>query len=122
VVEGEVGEMYLRIIYGKWVLTWFNAGEYRVDILRRGTDGDRPGAAPHAAARRGEGPGAQRHGRPAVRALHRARDHARGAPPRVLAVADRSRLALPRRAVPLRAPARRRLWRLSGGVAIGGRI
>ena len=33
VVEGEVGEMCLRIIDEKWVLTWFNAGEYRVDIL-----------------------------------------------------------------------------------------
>lgn len=33
VLAGEVGEMCLRIVDEKWVLTWFNAGLYRVDAL-----------------------------------------------------------------------------------------
>ena len=32
-VDGGVGEMCLRIVDGKWLLTWFNAGEYRCDLL-----------------------------------------------------------------------------------------
>ena len=33
VVGGHVGEMCLRIVDDKWVLTWFNAGLYRADLL-----------------------------------------------------------------------------------------
>ena len=33
VVGGQVGEMCLRIVEDKWVLTWFNAGLYRCDVL-----------------------------------------------------------------------------------------
>lgn len=33
VLGGHVGEMCLRIVEDKWVLTWFNAGLYRVDML-----------------------------------------------------------------------------------------
>ncbi|MGO1480119.1 MAG: DUF4185 domain-containing protein [Brachybacterium sp.] len=33
VVGGQVGEMCLRIVDGAWVLTWFNAGLYRADVL-----------------------------------------------------------------------------------------
>ena len=33
VLSGDVGEMCLRIVDDKWVLTWFDAGLYRVDIL-----------------------------------------------------------------------------------------
>ncbi|MFJ8310051.1 MULTISPECIES: DUF4185 domain-containing protein [unclassified Streptomyces] len=31
VLEGKSGEMCLRPLAGRWVLTWFNAGEYRID-------------------------------------------------------------------------------------------
>ncbi|MEU3229193.1 DUF4185 domain-containing protein [Nocardiopsis alba] len=31
VLEGAFGEMCLRPIDGKWALTWFNAGDYRID-------------------------------------------------------------------------------------------
>lgn len=33
VLGGQVGEMCLRIVEDRWVLTWFNAGLYRVDVL-----------------------------------------------------------------------------------------
>lgn len=33
VLGGSVGEMCLRIVEEQWVLTWFNAGLYRVDVL-----------------------------------------------------------------------------------------
>ncbi|MGP9538008.1 DUF4185 domain-containing protein [Brachybacterium sp. AOP43-C2-M15] len=33
VLGGEVGEMCLRIVEDRWVLTWFNAGLYRADVL-----------------------------------------------------------------------------------------
>lgn len=32
-VDGQVGEMCLRIVEDSWVLTWFNSGLYRVDVL-----------------------------------------------------------------------------------------
>ena len=32
-VDGDVGEMCLRIVDDRWVLTWFNGPDYRVDIL-----------------------------------------------------------------------------------------
>ena len=32
VLHGAIGEMCLRIVEGSWVLTWFNAGLYRVDV------------------------------------------------------------------------------------------
>ncbi|MFI6937663.1 DUF4185 domain-containing protein [Streptomyces sp. NPDC050418] len=31
VLEGKFGELCLRPLGGKWVLTWFNAGDYRID-------------------------------------------------------------------------------------------
>ncbi|MGW7354097.1 DUF4185 domain-containing protein [Streptomyces sp. NPDC054784] len=31
VLEGAFGELCLRPLGGKWVLTWFNAGDYRID-------------------------------------------------------------------------------------------
>lgn len=31
VLEGRFGELCLRPLDGKWVLTWFNAGDYRID-------------------------------------------------------------------------------------------
>ncbi|WP_349258265.1 DUF4185 domain-containing protein [Stackebrandtia sp.] len=31
ILEGAFGEMSLRPLGGKWVLTWFNAGDYRID-------------------------------------------------------------------------------------------
>ena len=31
ILEGRFGEMSLRPLDGKWVLTWFNAGDYRID-------------------------------------------------------------------------------------------
>jgi hypothetical protein len=33
VLGGQVGEMCLRIVEDRWVLTWFNAGLYRVDVI-----------------------------------------------------------------------------------------
>lgn len=33
VLDGQVGEMCLRIVEDMWVLTWFNAGLYRADVL-----------------------------------------------------------------------------------------
>ena len=33
VLEGSIGEMCLRIVDGTWVLTYFDAGNYRADIL-----------------------------------------------------------------------------------------
>jgi hypothetical protein len=33
VLEGEFGEMSFRPLGGKWILTWFNAGDYRMDGL-----------------------------------------------------------------------------------------
>ncbi|MFC7375669.1 DUF4185 domain-containing protein [Brachybacterium sp. GCM10030267] len=33
VIDGAIGEMCLRIVDGEWVLTYFDAGNYRVDIL-----------------------------------------------------------------------------------------
>ena len=37
VLGGQVGEMCLRIVEDRWVLTWFNAGLYRVDVLLAGS-------------------------------------------------------------------------------------
>ena len=37
VLCGQVGEMCLRIVEDRWVLTWFNAGLYRVDVLLAGS-------------------------------------------------------------------------------------
>ena len=34
IIPGKVGEMCLRRVDSQWMLTWFNAGEYRVDALR----------------------------------------------------------------------------------------
>jgi len=31
ILTGSFGEMSLRPLGGKWVLTWFNAGDYRID-------------------------------------------------------------------------------------------
>lgn len=31
VLEGQFGELCLRPLDGKWILTWFNAGDYRID-------------------------------------------------------------------------------------------
>jgi hypothetical protein len=31
ILEGKFGELCLRPLGGKWVLTWFNAGDYRID-------------------------------------------------------------------------------------------
>ncbi|AJE81206.1 MULTISPECIES: DUF4185 domain-containing protein [Streptomyces] len=31
ILEGKFGELCLRPLDGKWVLTWFNAGDYRID-------------------------------------------------------------------------------------------
>ncbi|MQA26631.1 MAG: DUF4185 domain-containing protein [Micromonosporaceae bacterium] len=31
ILEGRFGELCLRPLGGKWVLTWFNAGDYRID-------------------------------------------------------------------------------------------
>ena len=31
ILEGRFGELCLRPLDGKWVLTWFNAGDYRID-------------------------------------------------------------------------------------------
>lgn len=33
VLGGQVGEMCLRLVEDRWVLTWFNAGLYRVDVI-----------------------------------------------------------------------------------------
>ncbi|WP_193105733.1 DUF4185 domain-containing protein [Brachybacterium sp. FME24] len=33
ILEGEIGEMCLRIVEDQWVLTYFDAGNYRVDVL-----------------------------------------------------------------------------------------
>lgn len=37
IIPGQVGEMCLRRIEGSWVLTWFNAGDYRVDARKADT-------------------------------------------------------------------------------------
>jgi hypothetical protein len=46
VLEGQVGEMCLRIVEDTWVLTWFNAGEYRVDILSAASPTEIAGSTP----------------------------------------------------------------------------
>ncbi len=33
VLDGRVGEMCLRPLDGRWLLTWFNEGDYRIDAL-----------------------------------------------------------------------------------------
>lgn len=48
VLEGQFGEMCLRPLDGKWVLTWFNAGDYRID----GIIMDTPTSDLHQAHRR----------------------------------------------------------------------
>lgn len=33
ILEGAFGELCLRPLDGKWILTWFNAGDYRIDAI-----------------------------------------------------------------------------------------
>ncbi|RBM21401.1 hypothetical protein DEH69_05770 [Streptomyces sp. PT12] len=33
ILEGAFGELCLRPLGGKWILTWFNAGDYRIDAI-----------------------------------------------------------------------------------------
>jgi hypothetical protein len=40
VADGQWGEMCLRPIDGKWLLTWFNAGQYRIDAMVLNTPTD----------------------------------------------------------------------------------
>lgn len=40
VLPGKFGEMCLRPLGGKWVLTWFNAGDYRIDAMVLNTPTD----------------------------------------------------------------------------------
>ncbi|MGH8792457.1 MAG: DUF4185 domain-containing protein [Stackebrandtia sp.] len=48
ILDGQFGEMCLRPMEGKWVLTWFNAGDYRID----GIIMDTPTSNLHEAHRR----------------------------------------------------------------------
>ena len=48
ILDGAFGEMCLRPLGGKWVLTWFNAGDYRID----GIIMDTPTSNLHTAHRR----------------------------------------------------------------------
>ncbi|MBQ1083226.1 DUF4185 domain-containing protein [Nocardiopsis sp. B62] len=48
VLDGAFGEMCLRPLEGRWVLTWFNAGDYRID----GIIADTPTANLYTAHRR----------------------------------------------------------------------
>lgn len=40
VLPGTFGEMSLRPLDGKWILTWFNAGDYRIDAMILNTPTD----------------------------------------------------------------------------------
>ena len=40
VLPGGFGEMCLRPLGGKWILTWFNAPEYRIDAMVLNTPTD----------------------------------------------------------------------------------
>lgn len=46
VLGGKFGEMCLRPIAGKWVLTWFNAADYRIDAMVLNTPTDNLYTAP----------------------------------------------------------------------------
>ncbi len=40
ILPGKFGEMCLRPLGGKWILTWFNAGDYRIDAMILNTPTD----------------------------------------------------------------------------------
>lgn len=46
VLDGKFGEMCLRPLDGKWLLTWFNAGDYRIDSMVLNTPTDNLVTAP----------------------------------------------------------------------------
>ncbi|MFD7019298.1 DUF4185 domain-containing protein [Streptomyces sp. NPDC059928] len=53
VLPGRIGEMCLRPLAGRWLLTWFDAGEYRIDALVLDTPAHDTSAAPRTTLLRG---------------------------------------------------------------------